>query len=135
VDRPAEAGAGSVLTLAAILEAVKDRGLKLLLRPDGTPYLRGDKAQATPLMLEVLKLHRAEVVSYLQQQGSSSVAEPSAAPGKTCREWAWRDGRRHCETPGDEHFGNRDWHPEGAWWWRIQETSEWHLVPQPEESA
>jgi hypothetical protein len=126
-DRQATGGAGGILTLAELLEDLRNRGLKLLLRPDGTPFLRGDKAEVTSLLLQVLQLRRDEIVAYLQQQGASSVVEG--------REWFWRDGRRHHEAATDEHFGDRTWHPEGAWWWRFQGASEWHLVKRPEVTA
>jgi hypothetical protein len=119
-NQQAAPGTGGILTLAELLEDLRNRGLKLLLRPDGTPILRGDKAEATPLLLQVLQLRREEIVAYLKQQ-------PATVGG---REWFWRDGRRHSEAATDAHFGDRNWHPAGAWWWRFQGTSEWHPVPK-----
>jgi hypothetical protein len=75
----------------------------------------------------VLALRREEIVAYLKQKRASSVEESTTVVG---REWFWRDGQRHSEAVTDEHFGDRNWHPAGASWWRFQGASEWHPVPK-----
>jgi hypothetical protein len=62
-------------------------------------------------MIEALKAWRLEIIDLLKP-----------AP---VREWLWRLGHRYT---ADAH-SPADWHPTGAWWFRLQGETEWKPVP------
>jgi hypothetical protein len=103
-------------TLLAFLE---ERGLKVELTADGTPTLRGPKEEATPALLDVLKMpvHREEIVRRLKP--------PELPKPPPLREWLWRTGHRYTAEPEDRP----DWNPAGAWWFRLQGETQWRAVP------
>jgi hypothetical protein len=99
-----------------LLAIIRDRGLNVVLRPDGSPALRGagDLSQeASPRLLRVLRLpaHREAIVARLTPP--------------PCRQWLWKYGHRFTEPEP----GAPGWHPAGAWWWRTEGEKEWQAVP------
>lgn len=102
------------MTTDEVLAVLRERGLEVVLK-DGEPALRGNAAEATPKLLRVLKLHRAEILRRL-------LPHP-------LREWLWRTGHRDTECPTDAKYGDPAHHPAGAWWWRMRGEEGWHAVP------
>jgi hypothetical protein len=105
------------VTTDDVLAVVKERGLEVVLRPDGRPALRGPgnlRQEATERLLRVLRLpvHRETILARLRP----------AAP----RQWLWRSGHRFTETEPSSFDGG---HPTGAWWWRPKGDSCWRPVP------
>jgi hypothetical protein len=103
------------VTVPEILEIVGERGLAVSLSHVGQPVLTGPPEERTPALLDVLRLHRTEIVEHL------------LATRPKCREFLWRTGHRDTEDPRDAHFGT--YYPAGAWWWRVQGDTQWRAVP------
>ena len=99
------------MTTDQLLAELGERGLSVVLK-DGLPRLCGDRSQATPPLLAVLRWHREEIVRRL-----------NPPPPKPRRQWLWRDGHRHTE---DEAGTEPD--PVGAWWWRHEGETAWRVV-------
>lgn len=144
------------MTTEEVIAELEARGLKVCLSPDGSPFLRGDKSAVTPALLKVLARHRQRVVELLQPPVEAP-REPAPAPepivpvipepvplppGMLVREWLWPDGDYLKEHPAHfcpcpwrpplvwyPAFGDPDWHPLGAFWWRFEGDDEWLPVP------
>lgn len=106
------------MTTDEVLAELAARGLKVVLTPDGSPALLGKREEVTPALMGALRWHRDEIVRRLK---------PADAPRP--REWLWRFGHRYTEGPRDSRFGDPEWHPIGAFWWRFVGEKEWELVP------
>jgi len=57
-----------------VLEILKRRGFSLKLLADGTPAIRGPVSEATPALLRVLGLYRAEIVERMRAEGQTEAA-------------------------------------------------------------
>lgn len=97
-----------------LMKLLDSRGLKVSLRPDGTPSLSGPRSQATTRLLAVLRLpvHRDEIVRRLTPVVKSVVVvetpgelvgppEPCPRCGRAldskARCWEKKCGWRRCE--------------------------------------
>lgn len=103
------------MTTEELLAELERRGIRVELRGEGQPVLRGDPALISPPLLRVLKWHREAIVARLLQDGP--------------REWLWRDGHRYREAPEDATWRRQDWHPVGAWWVRQVGQTAWQSIP------
>ncbi len=56
------------MTTKELMALVKERGLSVELRPDGTPVLKygNNPAMKTDKLLKVLKLHRERIIAILK---------------------------------------------------------------------
>lgn len=104
------------MTTDQVLEVLKDRKLLLVIQPDGSPVVKGDKEAMTPTLLRVLKFHKDEIVKRL---APPKIMDPDA-PAIEVR---WNTG-----LIGRHWFPNQGW-PVGAWWWRHQGEEEWKPIP------
>jgi hypothetical protein len=71
------------MTIDDILEILSERGLRIVVGPDGGPILRGPKEEATPALLDVLRIYRTEILARLQDvaaEDKASRKEPEVAP-------------------------------------------------------
>jgi hypothetical protein len=50
------------MTTDDLMGRLARRGLEVIVRPDGSTCLRGDRSQATPRLLRVIRHHRAEIL-------------------------------------------------------------------------
>ena len=103
------------MTAAEILEIVGERGLSIRLGDHGQPFLSGPEKEKTPALVDVLRLHRREIVEHVR------------ATMPPCREFLWRGGNRYTEDPRDAEFGTG--YQAGAWWWRVEGESAWLAIP------
>jgi hypothetical protein len=78
----------------------------------------------------------------LPSPAAISAAPPTPTYDFPAREWLWRSGLRFSETPDlfmsdpwhpplewYPAYGEPDWHPTGAFWWRFEGDSDWLPVP------
>ncbi len=116
------------MSLAHVLGILEERGLELFLGDDGLPWLKGKRVneEFTPALREALKEYRPEIIQHLG--GTVRKAEEKKAP-VVCREWLWRQGNIYREHQEDSGFQNQEWHPTGAWWWRMVGENVWQPVP------
>lgn len=58
------------MTTKDLLSLVKERGLSVELRPDGTPVLKcgNNPAMKTDALLKVLRLHRERIIEMLSKK-------------------------------------------------------------------
>lgn len=103
------------MTVPEILDIVGERDLSIALGQNGQPVLRGPDEEKTPALIDVLRLHRKEIIAHI------------LATRPACREFLWRTGHRDVEDPRDAHFGT--YYPAGAWWWRVQGETQWRPIP------
>jgi hypothetical protein len=108
------------LTTDELLLCVAELGLTVHVSPDGKTSLRGDRTAAIPELLRVLALpcHKPEVMR-----------RAGWRPQAPARTWYWPRGHTYREVPGDATFGQPDWHPTGAWWFRFDGDPRLRAVP------
>jgi len=107
-----------LMTLDELLEIVEERGLSVTLGPDGQPRLRGPKEEATPALVEMLRLCRDDIIERLRPAHDTYQVQE-------CR---WRNG--HVGTHSNPEQG---W-PVGAGWWRPVGETKWQPIPGREVS-
>lgn len=96
------------MTTEELLSILKDRGLTVV--QDGNQLaLRGDKKQATPALMRVLKLHREKIIKIISPPPATEVR--------------WNTG-----LVGIRHPESKTW-PVGAWWWRMSGEKDWKPIP------
>ena len=103
------------MTATEIMEIVGERGLSISLGCDGRPLLSGPEAERTPALMDVLKLHRQEIIEHVKANRPAH------------REFLWRGGCRYTEDRSDAEFGTG--YPGGAWWWRVEGDTAWQPIP------
>lgn len=117
------------MTVAEILEIVSERGLSIEVGTDRVPMLKGPKEEKTDALLDVLKLHREEIIKELAPKQPEPAPVEEKAPEEKPPE-----GPRPMECRWNTGLVNPHWFPEsgfpcGAWWWRYVGETEWRPVP------
>ena len=87
------------MTTDEMLRALKERGLDVVLRPDGTPAFVGPAKEVTTRLLNAMRWHREEIVRRLE--AVKPVGEcPACGKGLDAKKrcWALKCGWRKCAT-------------------------------------
>lgn len=141
-------------TAKEFVEFVDGQGWAVSVREDGAAALRAPGGKSDPLVLGLARMlarepYRTNVLKEAALRWRTAPAPghvPQPSPVSPTglpplREWLWRFGQRHAESPGDDtppfaaRCGDPDHHPAGALWWRHQGEKEWKPVPGREVPA
>lgn len=95
-----------------LMQVLRERGLTLRFLEDGSPAVSGNKDEATPALMNMLRLYRGELIV-------ECAPRPAAKPIE-CR---WNNG-----FVGRHAFPEAGW-PTGAWWWRQVGETAWKPIP------
>ena len=102
------------MTTDEMLKALKERGLDIVLRADGTPAFVGPAKEVTTRLLNAMRWHREEIVRRLT--AVKPVGEcPACGKGLDAKRrcWALKCGWRKCATCDGRPFYVRPHEPEG----------------------
>lgn len=110
-----------MITLDDLFRIVAERGLRLSLGPDGQPILTGERVEATPALVRLLKLRKAEIVERLRD--ASRKPAPSIWHR---REFLCNDGQTIYREPFPR---NGKPYLVLAWRWEGEGPDEWRSVP------
>ncbi len=131
-----------LMTAREVIDVCVARGLKVLLLPDGSPTMKGDRKAATPPLLEALKLLRGEIIDYLKEHGAPPETAPR--PGaiwwklkhailcRVLREPAWGSYSNHQKATLFSPivpYGAVAWGLDGEHWHALEELPQaWNLI-------
>lgn len=107
------------MTTQEVLARLAELEIKVDVRADGVPVLRGPKEELTPAVRRVVEHHRAAIIATLPKV---KLYQPDAPPPARVVEVLFSTGHKSIH-----HFPEQGW-PVGAWWWRYQDETEWRGI-------
>ncbi len=120
-----------------VLGVLAERGLSVHVSSEGKPSLRGPGEEVTPALRAALDAYRDDILArFPRDPEPSPQPEPAPEPPAIARlsrpqgrQWLWRFGQTHTETPDDLWlWGHPERHAAGAWWFRLP-GGPWQAIP------